>query len=102
MIQLRGFVSLLMSMLNQDKILDELRETIKNKDIFAYTVKRTLFLLQKLFQQSKTKGSGITTTNNEIKDIRKVINSLENRRILSTATTKMITSHKGGLLGPLM
>ena len=50
MTQLRGFASLLMSMLNQDKILDELRETIiKNKDIFAYAVKRTLFLLQKLF-----------------------------------------------------
>ena len=40
MIQLRGFVSLLPSMLNQDKTLDKLRETVmKNKDILAYAVK---------------------------------------------------------------
>ena len=65
--------------------------------------KSILFLLQKLFQQSnKDKGSGITTTNNDIQDIRKVINSLENRGILLKGTTKIITSNKRGLLGPLM
>ena len=37
-------------------------------------------------------GSGTTLTNNEIKDIMKVIKSLENRGILSKETTRKITS----------
>ena len=45
------------------------------------------------------KGSGITIlTNNEIKDILKVIKSLENRRILLKETTRKITSHEGRFL----
>ena len=42
-------------------------------------------------------GSGITLTNNEIKDI-KVIKYLENREILLKGTTKKITSQEGGFL----
>ena len=44
-------------------------------------------------------------TNNEIKVIIKVMNSLESRGILLKGATKKITSQKGGLLnflGPLM
>ena len=48
---------------------------------------------------------GIALTNNEIKDIKKVIKSLENRGILLKGTTRKITSQEGGFLnflGPLM
>ena len=40
------------------------------------------------------KGSRITLTNKEIKDIMKVINSLENRVTLLKETTRRITSQK--------
>ena len=43
-------------------------------------------------------GSGITLTINEIKDIMKVISSLENRGILLKRTTRKITSREGGFL----
>ena len=36
-------------------------------------------------------------TNNEIKDIIKVISSLENKGILLKGTTKKVTNQKGGL-----
>ena len=50
-------------------------------------------------------GWGITLTNNEIKDILKVIKSLENRGILIKWTTRKNTSQEGGFLNflkPLM
>ena len=50
-------------------------------------------------------GAGITLTDNQIKDIIKVIKSLENRVILLKETTRKITSQEGGSLSflrPLM
>ena len=48
-------------------------------------------------------GSGITLTNNEIKDIIKVIKSLKNRGILLKEATRKITSQEEGFLNlPLM
>ena len=47
---------------------------------------------------SSIKGSGITLTNNEIKDIMKIIKSLENRGILSKGTIRKTTCQKGGFL----
>ena len=47
---------------------------------------------------SKFKSSGITLGNNEIKDIIKVIRSLQNRGILLKGTTLKISSQKGGFL----
>ena len=50
-------------------------------------------------------GLGITLTNNEIKDIMKVIKSLGNRGILLKGTTRKITSQERGFLSflrPLM
>ena len=44
--------------------------------------------------QKKIYGSGITLTNNEIKDIMKVIKSLENRKILLKVTTRKLTSQE--------
>ena len=44
------------------------------------------------------RGSGITLTNNEIKDITKVSKSLENRGILLKGTTRKITTQQGGFL----
>ena len=46
----------------------------------------------------KIKGSGLAITNNEIKDIIKVIRSLENKAILLKGTTKKITGREGGFL----
>ena len=46
----------------------------------------------------KIKGSGLAITNNEIKDIIKVIRSLENKAILLKGTTKKITGHERGFL----
>ena len=43
-------------------------------------------------------GSEIVLTNNEIKDIVKVIKSLENRGILLKGTTSKITRQEGGFL----
>ena len=43
-------------------------------------------------------GTGITLTNNEIKDIIKVIKSLENRGMLLKRITRKITSQEGGFL----
>ena len=59
--------------------------------------------LNKNFTSSK--ASGITQTNNEIKDIMKVITCLENRGILLKRSTIKITNQKAGflnLLRPLM
>ena len=50
---------------------------------------------------TSSKGSGITLTNNEIKDIMKVIKSLENRGILLKGTTRKILI-KNSFLRPLM
>ena len=41
-------------------------------------------------------GSGITLTKNEIKDIIKVIKSLENRGVLLKGTARKISSQEGG------
>ena len=43
-------------------------------------------------------GLGITLTNNEIKDIIKVIRSLENKGILLKGTTEKIISQEGRYL----
>ena len=54
---------------------------------------------------SSITGSGITRTNNEIKDIMKVIKSLENWEILLKGTTRKITIQEGwftNFLKPLM
>ena len=50
-------------------------------------------------------GSGTILTNNEIKDIAKVIRSLGNREILLNGNTRKICSQEGGFLNfltPLM
>ena len=61
-----------------------------------YYINRGINELNKKFTLSK--GSGITLRNNEIKDIMKVIQSLENRGILLKGTTRTITNQKGGFL----
>ena len=55
------------------------------------------FLFDPLGVIAKKKGSfRVTVTNNEIKDVTKVIRSLENRNILLKVTTRKINSQKGG------
>ena len=68
-----------------------------------YYVNKGINKLNKKF--TSRKGSGITLTNSEIKDIMKVIKSLEDRGILLKGTTRKITSQKGEFLNflrPLM
>ena len=50
---------------------------------------------------TSSKGSWTNLINNEIKDIMKVIKSLENRGILLKGTTIKITSQEGGFLNIL-
>ena len=56
------------------------------------------------FHEEYLTGSGTTLTNNKIKDVIKVIKSLENRGTLLKGTTAKATSQKGFLnfLRPLM
>ena len=59
----------------------------------------------KLEKQLKKRGSGITLKKNEIKDVMKVIKSLENRGILLKGNTRIITIQEGRFLNflrPLM
>ena len=65
-----------------------------NKDIFVDEVFNVIGKNIKKVILSIS-GSGITLTNNEIKDIIKLIKSLENRRILLKGTTRKITSQEG-------
>ena len=44
--------------------------------------------------KNESRGSGITLTNNKIKDIINVVRSLENRRILLKEITRKITSQE--------
>ena len=59
-----------------------------------YYINKGINELNKTFTSSK--DSWITLTNNKIKDILKVIKSLENREILLKGTTRKITSKQGG------
>ena len=57
------------------------------------------------FNKEYITGSGISLRNNEIKDVIKVIKSLENRGFLLKRNTTKITSQEGGFLNflrPLM
>ena len=65
-----------------------------NKDIF---VDEVFNVIGKNIKKGilSISGSGITLTNNEIKDIIKLIKTLENRRILLKGTTRKVTSQEG-------
>ena len=69
------------------------------KSAANYFVNSMINNLNKTFTTSE--GSGIILTNNEIKDI-KVVQSLENRGILSTGTTEKVMKQKVVFLGSLM
>ena len=53
---------------------------------------------KKILEDPANFGTGITLTNNEIKDIMKVMKSLENRGILLKGTTRKVTSQEGAFL----
>ena len=58
-------------------------------NIFGNKIKKRILSLE---------GSGKTLTNNEAKDIVKVVRLLENRKILLKGTTRKISSQDGGFL----
>ena len=64
---------------------NKLKSVLKNKDKISDTIKTV-----------DSSGAGVTLTNNEIKDVMKVIKSLENREISLKGTTRKITSQEGG------
>ena len=80
--------------INYYKLIPALAEKVTE-----YYINKGVNELNKTFSSSK--GLGTTLTNNEIKYIIKVINSLENRGILLKGTTKKIISQKGGFLNVL-
>ena len=86
---IKAFLSVPQFIDNNSKIV------LKNKDIIFDTIKTVDSSLKGI---RKSFGAGITLTDNEIKAIMKVINSLENRGILFKWTTTKITSPKRGFL----
>ena len=73
---------------------DELSKKVTLSDIIK--IADTSKIIMNAFKNAskKTFGAGITITNNEIKDTRKVIKSLWNRGISLKGTTRKITNQK--------
>ena len=80
---------------------DDLNIKVSLNDII-----KTTDTSRKIIKDSKNVfGTGVTLANNEVKDIKKLIKSLENRGILLKGTTRKITNQEGGFLNflkPLM
>ena len=73
---------------------DDLNIKVSLNDII-----KTTDTSRKIIKDSKNVfGPGVTLTNNEVKDTKKLIKSLENRGILLKGTTRKITSQEGGFL----
>ena len=73
---------------------DDLNIKVSLNDII-----KTTDTSRKIIKDSKNVfGTGVTLTNNEVKDIKKLIKSLENRGTLLKGTTRKITSQEGGFL----
>ena len=87
----KGLISLVNSIAKELKNMGTKKS---NKDIFVDEVFNVIGKNIKKVILSIS-GSGITLTNNEIKDIIKLIKSLENRRILLKGTTRKVTSQEG-------
>ena len=100
MIQSRGILGELL-VVSYEALSAETQELIKRapeltKDATRYFVNKGINKLKKDFTLSEC--SVITLRNNEIKDIMKVIKSLEKRGILLKWTTTKITSQEKGFL----
>ena len=83
---------------------DDFSKKVTLNDIIKAT-SDSKFIFNALKHSLKNLDAGITLTDNEMKDITKVIKSLENRGILLKGTTKKISSQEGGFLNflrPLM
>ena len=120
MIHSGGFVGSFLDLLNPDKSLlfkqDKVSKKIVNEadklskkgtinDIIKIATDSKNVIKDFKNASDKVLGTGITLTDNEIKDIVKVTKSLENRGILLKGTARNITSQKGEVLNflrPLM
>ena len=99
-VQLGGFLCAIPIFGN---ILSKVAKT--GTDLARYLGKKFLDKQIDRFNKDHITGSGITPINNEIKDIKKVIKSLETSEILLKGTATKIPSQEGGFLsflGPLM
>ena len=75
------------------KIIDDkLKNLLKNKGEIYDTIKTVDNSITSIIGIKKVFGTGVTLTDNEIKNIMKVIKSLENIGILLKGTTRKITS----------
>ena len=119
-VQSGGFASNFLDLINPDKSLrfrpdkmftkivneaDKLSKKVTNNDIKKIAANSRNFMHNSKNTSDNVLGTGITLTNNEIKYIMKVIESLENRGILLKGTTRKITSQERRLLNflrPLM
>ena len=70
----------------------------KKGTVTARNLEKILDKQMDQFNQEYITGSGITLTNNETKDIKKVIKSLEKRGILLNKTKRKIANQKGEVL----
>ena len=85
--------------------VDKLSKKVTLNDIIKIATDSKNFMKNLKNASDKVLGTGITLTNNETKDIIKVIKSLENSGILLKGTTRKMTSQEGGFsnfLRPLM
>ena len=75
------------------KIIDDkLKNLLKNKGEIYDTIKTVDNSITSIIGIKKVFGTGVTLTDNEIKNIMKVTKSLENIGILLKGTTRKITS----------
>ena len=77
------------------KFIDnKFKNLLKNKEKMFNTIKTVDNSIKGIKSIKNIFGARITLTDNEIKDIMKVIKSLENRGILLKGTTRKITSQE--------
>ena len=105
------FVSNFFDLINLDKSLlfrhevfknvyepDKLNKKISNNDIIKIATNYRNVTNDSKNVSNKVWGTKITLADNDIKDVKKVIEALENRVILLKGTTRKITSQEGGFL----
>ena len=77
---------------------NKFKNVLKNKDQIFDIMKIVDNSINGITNIKKHFGAGINVTKNGVKDIMKVIKSLENRGVLLKGTARKVTSQEGGFL----
>ena len=77
---------------------NKFKNVLKNKDQIFDIMKIVDNSINGITNIKKHFGAGINVIKNEVKDIMKVIKSLENRGVLLKGTARKVTSQEGGFL----